>query len=63
MLCLNVTVVFFAYCFAHFFSVMIFITKSVTTVRIIPRGRQIQMFCTNPDITNITKEIAATVIT
>ena len=38
------------------------ITNSVAIVSTIPRGRQMKMFCTNPEITNITKEIAATVI-
>ena len=36
--------------------------KSVATVTTIPRGRQMKMFCTKPAITNITKEIAATVM-
>ena len=41
---------------------MNFMTRRVATVRTIPKGKQIQTFCTKPEMTNITKEIAATVI-
>ena len=47
--------------YADFFFVIILITKRVATVSTIPRGRQIKIFRTNPEITNITKEMAATV--
>ena len=48
--------------YADFLFVRAFITNSVPIVSTIPRGRQIQIFLTKPAITNITKEIAATVI-
>ena len=37
-------------------------TNRVAIVSTIPRGRHIKIFCTNPAMTNITKEIAATVM-
>ena len=44
------------------FFVIILITNKVPTVSTIPTGRQIHALGTNPANTNITKEIAATVI-
>ena len=53
---------FFMVDYAFFLFVISLITKRVPTVRTIPRGKQMKMFFTNPEIRNITKEITATVI-